>query len=151
MPQANDCSGRDKTMQKIQAFKCEVTGGVFDQPEYAARSEFKAMMRKAGNQLPCLGSIDPKTIMDWLTSALQSNIYPSATKTLMEALKYFHAHHLLITGSDEPPHLVDKSHAALIAAKEKIEKYRASGHGDYVGGMEYTTLMRLIHEALAGK
>lgn len=38
--------------------------------------------------------------------------------------------------------------AALRAAKQKLELYRAQHSGEYIGGMEYTALIALIDEAL---
>lgn len=37
----------------------------------------------------------------------------------------------------------------LVFAKEKIEKYRAAHGGEYVGGVEYSNLMKQIDAALA--
>ncbi len=37
---------------------------------------------------------------------------------------------------------------ALGYAREKLELYRAQHSGVYVGGIEYTALMRMIDEAL---
>lgn len=37
----------------------------------------------------------------------------------------------------------------LHAAREKLKLYRGQHSGEYVGGMEYTTLMELIDKALA--
>ncbi len=37
---------------------------------------------------------------------------------------------------------------ALIAAKEKLELYRAAHSGEFIGGVEYTTLMRQIDYVL---
>jgi hypothetical protein len=41
-----------------------------------------------------------------------------------------------------------EARAALIAAKEKLMLYRAQHSGDYIGGVEYTSLMRMINRAL---
>lgn len=37
---------------------------------------------------------------------------------------------------------------ALQCARKKLELYRAQHSGEYVGGVEYTHLMRVIDEAL---
>jgi hypothetical protein len=39
--------------------------------------------------------------------------------------------------------------SALLYAKEKLRLYREAHDGRYVGGVEYTELMRIIDEALA--
>lgn len=37
---------------------------------------------------------------------------------------------------------------ALLLAKEKLALYRAAHGGEYVGGLEYTALVKLIDDAL---
>jgi hypothetical protein len=41
-------------------------------------------------------------------------------------------------------------HAALTAARDKLALYRACHSGEYIGGIEYTALVRLIDSALKG-
>ena len=43
---------------------------------------------------------------------------------------------------------VDALRTALGYAREKLEFYRAQHSGEYVGGIEYTALIRMIDEAL---
>lgn len=42
----------------------------------------------------------------------------------------------------------DEARAALQAAKQKLQVYRAQHSGEYIGGMEYEALIRMIDEAL---
>jgi hypothetical protein len=44
----------------------------------------------------------------------------------------------------------DDARGVLQAAKQKLMLYRAQHSGEYVGGMEYTQLMRMIDEVLNG-
>ncbi len=37
---------------------------------------------------------------------------------------------------------------ALMKAREKLVLYRAQHSGEYIGGMEYTALLKLIDEAI---
>jgi len=37
---------------------------------------------------------------------------------------------------------------ALIRAREKLELYRAQHSGEYIGGMEYSALLKLIDAAI---
>ena len=89
-------------MRQVQAYECEHTGGIFKDEAAAARSEFRALMRKAGGTVSAMGSIDPRNIFDWLASELSSGVYATAYPALMEALTYFGAHHTLITGKGKP-------------------------------------------------
>lgn len=41
-----------------------------------------------------------------------------------------------------------KRKVALIAAREKLELYRAQHSGEYIGGMEYRSLLMTIDEAI---
>lgn len=49
----------------------------------------------------------------------------------------------------EPPNKLLRD--ALVRAQEKLKLYRALHNGEYVGGMEYNTLMSYIDEALSNK
>lgn len=76
-------------MKTIEAFKCEFTGGVFEDQRRAQRSEFYALMKRAGGSLPAMGSIEAVKIMEWLANNIESEIYPTAPDKLREALNYF--------------------------------------------------------------
>jgi len=41
-----------------------------------------------------------------------------------------------------------KLRKVLLAARDKLKLYRQAHSGEYVGGMEYTALMREIDEAI---
>ncbi len=41
-----------------------------------------------------------------------------------------------------------KRRLALMQAREKLALYRAEHSGEYIGGMEYTALLKLIDEAI---
>lgn len=45
----------------------------------------------------------------------------------------------------------DQKREALIKAREKLQLYRANCSGEYVGGMEYTALIKIMDEAIWGK
>lgn len=45
--------------------------------------------------------------------------------------------------------IIARMRSALINAKEKLGLYRCQHSGDYIGGIEYTQLIRMIDEALA--
>lgn len=83
-------------MKTIEAFKCEHTGAVFETDVQAARSEFRALMRKAADHLPAMGSIAPKDIFDWLAGNLIGAPYVSALPALMEALTYLQQNRVTI-------------------------------------------------------
>lgn len=78
-------------MKTIEAFKCEHTGGIYADPRSAAISEFRALMRKAGQSMPCFGSINNTDLMNWLASTIESEIYPTVPDQLRAALDYFDA------------------------------------------------------------
>lgn len=44
---------------------------------------------------------------------------------------------------------INRLERALIAARDKLKLYRNEHSGEYVGGVEYTTLMEEINVALA--
>lgn len=46
---------------------------------------------------------------------------------------------------------IERLQATLILAKTKLELYREAHSGEYIGGMEYTMLMRQIDHVLSGK
>lgn len=84
-------------MKTIEAYKCEVTGGIYETKRRAASSEFRAMMKRVGGSLPAMGSVSPIEIMDWLGSNIESNIYPNVFGQLKDALDYFEANRETIT------------------------------------------------------
>ena len=76
-------------VERVDAYKCGVTGAVFEDKARAIKSEFRAKMKRAGNHLPSMGSIKPGDIMDWLAHNIESGIYPLALPELQEALQYW--------------------------------------------------------------
>ena len=78
-------------MKKIEAYKCELTGGLYEDRERAVRSEFKAMMKGIGGSLPHMGSVNSSAIMEWLAGHIESEIYPTVLDKLITALEYYKA------------------------------------------------------------
>lgn len=76
-------------MKKIEAYKCELTGGVYEDRERAVRSEFIAMMKSIGGSLPHMGSVNSTFIMEWLAGHIESEIYPTVLDKLVSALEYY--------------------------------------------------------------
>jgi hypothetical protein len=76
-------------VEQINAYKCEVTGAVFEDKQRAIRSEFRARMRQAAGCLPAMGSINPRDILDWMSSNIESGVYPNFLGELQEALAYW--------------------------------------------------------------
>lgn len=87
-------------MKTIEAFKCEMTGGIYETPRRAASSEFRAMMKRIGGSLPAMGSVNSYEIMNWLASNIESGIYPTVFDRLKEALDYFEANRATIMGTE---------------------------------------------------
>ena len=75
-------------MKKIEAFKCELTGALYEDQRRAAESEFRAMMKRIGGSLPAMGSVNSTGIMEWLAGSIDSEIYPVIDK-LQAALDYY--------------------------------------------------------------
>lgn len=76
-------------MKRIEAFKCELTGGIYEDQRRAVESEFKAMMKRVGGSLPSMGSISADSIMECLASSINSEIYPTVIDKLQAALNYY--------------------------------------------------------------
>lgn len=83
-------------MHTITAWKCDHTQSIHEQQKGAAKSEFRALMRKAGGTLPAMGSISSYDIMAWLAGNIEGTIYPTAFDKLKEAVDYFEAHRDLL-------------------------------------------------------
>jgi hypothetical protein len=77
-------------VEKIDAYKCDVTGAIFEDRQRAIKSEFRARMKRVGGGLPAMGSVEPSSILDWLASKIESGIYPNVLGELQEALQYWH-------------------------------------------------------------
>lgn len=79
-------------MKTIEAYKCDLTGGVYESRSRARRSEFTAMMKRVGGSLPSMGSIESVKIMEWLAGNIESDIYPTVVDKIREALDYYVEH-----------------------------------------------------------
>jgi hypothetical protein len=73
-------------MKTIEAFKCEFSGAVFEDQRRARKSEFNALMKRVGGSLPAMGSIGSDKIMEWLAGTVESEVYPTVSDKLREAL-----------------------------------------------------------------
>lgn len=76
-------------VEKISAYKCEITGGVFEERQRAVKSEFRAMMSQIGGALPCWGSISPVEMMCWISTQIESGVYPTVADQLISALQWW--------------------------------------------------------------
>ena len=79
-------------MKKVDAYKCEMTGQIFEDPVRAARSEFRSMMKGVGGSLPHMGSVNSTSIMEWLADNIASEVYPTVADKLHAALGYYSEH-----------------------------------------------------------
>jgi hypothetical protein len=79
-------------MQEVKAFQCEHTGAIFASQADAVRCEFKAKMRVVAETLPAFGSVNVKSMMEWLADNLASSIYKTALPALTDALAYLAEH-----------------------------------------------------------
>lgn len=76
-------------VDEIKAFKCGITGNIFESQKRAVNSEFRAMMGQAGGSLPCWGSINSVEMMHWIASQIESGAYPTVLDKLLDALNYY--------------------------------------------------------------
>jgi hypothetical protein len=83
---------RGDEMKEVTAYKCAYTGRIFEAEIAARRCEFEALILAIGGHMPAMGSVNPKDIMVWLSSNLQSGIYPSAADRFIEAADYLREH-----------------------------------------------------------
>lgn len=73
-------------MEEVTAWKCSITGAIFEQPEQARDCEFKAMMNRVSQKLDPMGSISSLSIFEWLSGHLIKN-RPAAV-SLKNAMDY---------------------------------------------------------------
>jgi hypothetical protein len=85
-------------VKEIKAFKCEITGGVFEDRERAVNQEFRSMMGQVGGSLPSWGSINPIEMMKWISTQIESGAYPLVEDKLLDALNWWKDHR-----SSRPP------------------------------------------------
>jgi hypothetical protein len=80
-------------IEEIKAYKCPLTGRLFEDPREATRCEFGALMRRFASQMPSGEGIhDAKAVADWLSSNLGSSIYQSAETKFLDVADYLRAH-----------------------------------------------------------
>lgn len=59
------------------------------------------------------------------------------------------SHHYVAKCVERAEIEINDLRCALMLAKEKLKLYRSKSDGEYIGGQEYTRLMRQIDEVLA--
>lgn len=88
-------------MKEIKAYKCELTGQIFDEEARARQYEFRSMMKSIGRSLPHMGSVNSASVMEWLADNITSRAYPAVADKLTEALSYY-AKHIRPDAQPEP-------------------------------------------------
>jgi len=79
-------------MTEIKAYKCAMTGSIFECERDARRSEFRAMVRQIGGAMGAMGSVNSIDIMEWLARNMEGGIYPNAIDKFIAAAKYLEEH-----------------------------------------------------------
>jgi hypothetical protein len=79
-------------VEKIEAYKCGLTGKIFEDQRDATRSEFRSLMRRFVTQMPSGDEVtNAASVADWLSSNLEGGIYHSAVTKFLEVADYLRA------------------------------------------------------------
>lgn len=80
-------------VDQITAFKCSLTGRVFEDPLDATACEFRTHITRFVSNMPSKSEIGAaKEIAEWLAHNLTGSIYPSAIENFLLAADYLRSH-----------------------------------------------------------
>lgn len=92
-------------VERVTAYKCEVTGALYGRRYDAVESEFISRMKQAGGSLPSYGSVNSIEMLGWIARQVTSGVYPAFFSKLLEAALWWEENRGAV-----PPQVQEPSH-----------------------------------------